>query len=93
MTNSASERGPHATAADAWRIDPQRAAKDHPERAEEMAKASAIVSAARLQVIQRGLDRPQAAAFAAKMKDRLATNIEHGKTIPDVRVRSHDRER
>lgn len=93
MTTSDSDRGPNAAAADAWRLDARKAVKAYPEKAEELAKASAVLAAGRLFVVQKGFDRAAAAQWVKQMEDRLANNIEHGKTIPDVRVRTPNQER
>lgn len=87
------ERGPYAALADAWRRDPAKAAKAHPEHAEDMAKATAMLAAARTAAAQRGLSRQQADAVTGKLQQRLAGDLEHGRPIPGaaVRARAGDR--
>lgn len=93
MTTSDTPPGPYKDAADAWRADPRKAVKDYPDVAVEMEKASAVLAGARLYAVQRGLSRAQAVTLVGDLQERLKTNIEHGKTIPDVRVKKQEQER
>ncbi|MBS0174285.1 MAG: zeta toxin family protein [Nitrospira sp.] len=82
------ERGPYADVADAWCRDPIAAAKAHPERASDMANASAMLRAARTAADQRGFSPQQVGAVTGKLQQRLAGDLEHGRPIPGLAQRS-----
>lgn len=83
------KRGPYAAAADAWRRQPSAAMKAHPEQAANMAKASTVLAAATHSASQKGLNPEQVAAVTGKIQQQLASDLEHGRRIPNLRVQQH----
>ncbi|WP_435104906.1 zeta toxin family protein [Arhodomonas sp. AD133] len=85
------EHGPHAAAAEAWRKDPVQAAKDYPALADEMNKASVIVETGRKAAADQGLDEQSQSAFVARTIKHAVDELEHGRSLPDLRTREHGR--
>ena len=77
-------RGLHAAAADAWQRDPAGASRQFPAQAKEMAKADALVQASRSKLTAGNMDARNQQTVLSTLSRRLASDIEHGRTMPDL---------
>ena len=77
-------RGPYAAAAEAWQHDPARASRQFPAQAIEMAKATALLQASRSKLTAAKMDAKSQQAVLGGLTLRLASDIEHGRTVPDL---------
>lgn len=77
-------RGPHGAAAAAWQHDPARASRQFPAQAKEMAKAATLLQATRSKLTAGKMDAKSQQAVLASLTRRLASDIEHGRTVPEL---------